>query len=226
MIDGFSINGAASARRRSHFQVPPTNRRMSGHGIRIAVLFAAATKRTPRVKERLHVVRAARCRCGSLRNGRARRLTLRIDSGGRGLRVTVPPGVAWREVDRFLSRHQDWLEQRLAKVPVRPNVRPGIKLPLRGVPHRIVHEPGTRGTVTVGQQDRRAGAHRPWRAPASVAPAVRFPEAPGQARHRGAGREAHADDPQARQGGPLPRHGQPLGLLHVGRERCPFPGAS
>jgi predicted metal-dependent hydrolase len=28
-------------------------------------------------------------------------------------------------------------------------VRPGIKLPLRGIPHLIVHEPGTRGTVKV-----------------------------------------------------------------------------
>ncbi|MGO4843559.1 YgjP-like metallopeptidase domain-containing protein, partial [Rhizobiaceae sp. 2RAB30] len=78
-------------------------------------------------------------------NDRARRLTLRIDSGGQGLRITVPPGVASRDVERFLDRHQGWLEQRLAKVPDRPQVRPGIKLPLRGVAHRIVHEPGTRG---------------------------------------------------------------------------------
>jgi predicted metal-dependent hydrolase len=52
-------------------------------------------------------------------------------------------------VERFLLRHQGWLEQRLEKLPDRPQVRPGIKLPLRGVPHRVVHEPGRRGTVTV-----------------------------------------------------------------------------
>jgi predicted metal-dependent hydrolase len=86
-------------------------------------------------------------------NDRARRLTLRIDSGGRGLRVTVPPGVSKREVDRFLERHHGWLEQRLAKVPERPQVRPGIKIPFRGVPHRIVHEPGTRGTVSVSADE-------------------------------------------------------------------------
>ena len=108
-----------------------------------------ATKVAP-VQERLHVVAGRSLPLRIVENGRARRLTLRIDSGGRGLRITVPPGVAWREVDRFLNRHQGWLEQRLAKVPIRPNVRPGIKLPLRGVPHRIVHEPGTRGTVTIG----------------------------------------------------------------------------
>ena len=78
-----------------------------------------------------------------------RRSTARIDTGGRGLRITIPPGLARREVDRFLHNHQDWLEQRLKVIPRRPRVRPGIKLPLRGVPHLIIHEPGTRGTVKV-----------------------------------------------------------------------------
>jgi predicted metal-dependent hydrolase len=84
-----------------------------------------------------------------MENARATRLTLRIDAGGRGLRVTVPPGVPVREVDRFIDRHQGWLEELLAKVPDRPQVRPGIKIPVRGVPHMIVHEPGTRGTVEI-----------------------------------------------------------------------------
>ena len=107
-------------------------------------------------------------------NARARRLTLRIDTGGRGLRITVPPGIKRGEVDRFLDRHQDWLEQRLAKVPRQPLVRPGIKIPLRGVPHRIVHEPETRGTVTVGRRPDRAGADRAWRPPPSAAPVADF----------------------------------------------------
>lgn len=82
-------------------------------------------------------------------NARATRLTLRIDAGGKGLRVTVPPGVPAREVDRFIDRHTGWLEERLAKVPDRPLVRPGIKIPIRGVPHLIVHEPDKRGTVEI-----------------------------------------------------------------------------
>lgn len=84
-------------------------------------------------------------------NERARRLTLRIDAGGRGLRVTVPPGLRQGEVEKFLDRHRGWLEQRLAQVPERPQVRPGIKIPLRGVPHLIVHEPGSRGTVEIAR---------------------------------------------------------------------------
>lgn len=88
-------------------------------------------------------------------NGRARRLTLRIDPDGRGLRITTPPGLRRGEVERFLERHQGWLEERIAKVPARPQVRPGIRIPLRGVPHLIVHEPGSRGTVTVGEVEGR-----------------------------------------------------------------------
>jgi predicted metal-dependent hydrolase len=107
----------------------------------------------PSIEERLHEVGGRSLPLRIVENNRARRLTLRIDTGGRGLRVTIPPGVARREIDRFLHSHRDWLEQRLAKVPRRPNVRPGIKLPLRGVPHRIVHEPSARGTVEVSFDD-------------------------------------------------------------------------
>ena len=102
------------------------------------------------VQEREHVVSGRAFPLKIVENGRARRLTLRIDTGGQGLRITVPPGLPRGEVDRFLHRQQGWLEQRLAKVPERPQVRPGIKIPLRGVPHLIVHEPGKRGTVSVG----------------------------------------------------------------------------
>ncbi|WP_420960498.1 M48 family metallopeptidase [Brucella sp. IR073] len=79
-------------------------------------------------------------------NPRATRLTLRIEAGGKGLRVTIPPGLPAREVDRFLSRHEGWIETRIARLPDRAAVRPGIKIPIRGLPHLIVHEPG-RGTV-------------------------------------------------------------------------------
>jgi predicted metal-dependent hydrolase len=81
-------------------------------------------------------------------NPRATRLTLRIEAGGKGLRVTIPPGLPAREVDRFLSRHEGWIETRISRLPDRATVRPGVKIPIRGVPHLIVHEPG-RGTVDV-----------------------------------------------------------------------------
>ena len=85
------------------------------------------------VKECLHEVAGRTLPLRIVENGRARQLTLRIDAGGRSLRVTIPPGLAQGEVNRFLKRQQDWLEERLAKLPKRPLVRPGIRIPLRGV---------------------------------------------------------------------------------------------
>ncbi len=110
-------------------------------------LFNRAPRKPAQPVEREHHVAGRTLPLRIVENERARRLTLRIDAGGRGLRITIPPGVSRTEVDRFLFRHQGWLEQRLAKVPDRPQVRPGIKIPVRGVPHEIVHEPATRGTV-------------------------------------------------------------------------------
>ena len=75
-------------------------------------------------------------------NPRARRLTLRIKPGAKGLSVTTPIGITMIEVERFLYRNRGWLEEKLEKVPERPVVRPGIKIPVRGVNHEIVHEPG------------------------------------------------------------------------------------
>lgn len=97
-------------------------------------------------QERVHVVAERNLPLKIVENDRAKRLTLRIEAGGRGLRVTVPPGLRKGEVDQFLDRHQGWLETKLAKLPNLPRVRPGVKIPIRGEAHLIVHEDG-RGTV-------------------------------------------------------------------------------
>lgn len=102
---------------------------------------------------RLHRVAGRELPLRIVENARAKRLTLRIDAGGRGLRITVPPGVAGRDVDGFLERQRGWLETRLAGYPEHPQVRPGVKIPLRGLPHVIVHETGRRGTVETGTHE-------------------------------------------------------------------------
>ncbi|WP_157014300.1 M48 family metallopeptidase [Mesorhizobium xinjiangense] len=104
---------------------------------------------SPAAQQHTHDVAGRSLPLRIVENARAKRLTLRIDAGGRGLRITVPPGLARGEVERFLGRHQGWLEARLARLPDQPQVRPGIKIPLRGVPHLIVHESGRRGSVSV-----------------------------------------------------------------------------
>jgi predicted metal-dependent hydrolase len=116
-----------------------------------SLLRKPAPSRPAEPLERLHEVGGRTLPLRIVENTRARRLTLRIDPGGRGLRVTVPPGIPAREVDRFIDRHQGWLEARLAKVPDKPQVRPGVKIPVRGIPHLIVHEPSKRGSVTVAE---------------------------------------------------------------------------
>ncbi len=109
----------------------------------------AAQPRPLKKTERDHAVAGRVLPLTIVENARAKRLTLRIDAGGRGLKVTVPPGVHTNAVNSFLKRHNDWLEQRLSKMPNKPKVRPGIKIPVRGVPHRIVYEPDGRGATRV-----------------------------------------------------------------------------
>ncbi|SMC89346.1 M48 family metallopeptidase [Rhizobium sp. RU36D] len=79
------------------------------------------------------------------KNPRATRLTLRIEPGGRGLKLTVPPGLKDREVNDFLDRHQGWLRVRLAKFSADNAIRPGGEILFRGIPHRIVHTGELRG---------------------------------------------------------------------------------
>ncbi|MDP9839272.1 putative metal-dependent hydrolase [Neorhizobium huautlense] len=80
-------------------------------------------------------------------NVRATRITLRIEPGGRALKLTVPTGLKRTEVDAFLDRHQGWLLTKLAKFPVSGDLRPGGTISLRGTPHRIVHTGSLRGVT-------------------------------------------------------------------------------
>jgi predicted metal-dependent hydrolase len=87
-----------------------------------------------------------------VRSARAKRLTLRIEPGGRGLKVTVPPSVAQRDIDAFLSRQEGWLLSKLPLIPVETALRVGHKVPIGGVAHAIVHEFG-RGTTHLRSGD-------------------------------------------------------------------------
>jgi hypothetical protein len=110
--------------------------------------FRSPFREPPQPRERMHEVAGRAVPLKIVENARARRLTLRIATGGQGLRVTVPPGVPDAEIQRFLERHQGWLEEKYRKYPPDALVRPGIRLPLRGKPHRIVHVEASRGLAT------------------------------------------------------------------------------
>ena len=83
-----------------------------------------------------------------VRSARANRLTLRIGRNGDAAKITAPNHVRETEIMEFISRHIGWLGEKLEAYPTRPNLRAGVKVPIKGVSHKIVHRPG-RGVNTI-----------------------------------------------------------------------------
>lgn len=84
---------------------------------------------------------------------RATRITLRIEPGGRALKMTVPKGLAPREVNAFLDRHQGWLLTKLAKFSTDTGLRDGGEILFRGIKHRIEHTGSLRGLTEAALAD-------------------------------------------------------------------------
>ncbi|MET0746958.1 MAG: YgjP-like metallopeptidase domain-containing protein, partial [Rhizobium sp.] len=78
---------------------------------------------------------------------RATRITLRIEPGGRALKMTVPHGVPSREINAFLDRHQGWLITKLAKFGADAKLCDGGEILIRGVLHQIEHSGSLRGVT-------------------------------------------------------------------------------
>ncbi|MCP4315893.1 MAG: M48 family metallopeptidase [Hyphomicrobiales bacterium] len=78
-------------------------------------------------------------------NARATRLTLRIEPGGKALKMAVPVGISEQEIDRFLHRHHGWLTTKLSKLPKPSGVAEGGHVSIRGKPHRIERTGKPRG---------------------------------------------------------------------------------
>jgi predicted metal-dependent hydrolase len=81
------------------------------------------------------------------RHRQARRYTLRIDAASREVVLTMPPRGSLKEAKEFAQKHGGWIAARLKRLPQAAPFSHGIEVPLRGVPHRIVHRRGERGTV-------------------------------------------------------------------------------
>jgi predicted metal-dependent hydrolase len=82
-------------------------------------------------------------------NARATRMTLRIEPGGRALKMTIPSGLAEREVNAFLDRHQGWLMTKLARFSGESVLEDGGSILIRGVAHRIERTGKLRGLTEV-----------------------------------------------------------------------------
>jgi predicted metal-dependent hydrolase len=81
------------------------------------------------------------------RHPRARRYTLRVLEKSREVVLTLPPRGSIREARAFAERSADWIATRLKRIPEPVPFADGSTIPLRGVPHSIVHKPNARGTV-------------------------------------------------------------------------------
>src|SRR6201989_3044300 len=87
------------------------------------------------------------------RHRRARRYTLRIHPSDREAVLTMPPRGTLSDAKEFANRHGGWIAARLGRLPKAAPFFPGTVVPLRGIPHRIVHRAGERGTVWTETRD-------------------------------------------------------------------------
>jgi len=81
------------------------------------------------------------------RHRQARRYTLRIAAATREVILTIPPRGTMKEARAFAQKHGGWIAARLGRLPEAAPFEHGAVVPLRGVPHRIAHRGGARGTV-------------------------------------------------------------------------------
>lgn len=77
------------------------------------------------------------------RSPRARRFTLRLETGG-GAVLTTPPHVPGPECEAFVRSHTGWLRKALAHQPPPVTVTHGVTLPVAGVPTPVAVLPGKR----------------------------------------------------------------------------------
>lgn len=83
---------------------------------------------------------------------RATNYRLSIPHAG-GPVLTVPRYGNWREAEDFLNRQLPWLAARLKRAAKPVTFRAGVRIPLRGVEHRIVATDNVRGRVEASEDD-------------------------------------------------------------------------
>ena len=130
----------------------------------------------------------------------------------------MPPRGTLADARDFARRHGGWIAARLGRLPKAAPFQPGTVVPLRGVPHRIVHRAGVRGTAWTEIRD--SGERDHLRRPAASTTLERRV-------HDYLKREARKDLQKAAQAYAAefgvrvraavdPRSVEPLGLMHLG----------
>ena len=112
------------------------------------------------------------------RHRQARRYTLRITAATRDVILTMPPRGTLKDARAFAQKHGAWIAARLHRLPEAVAFADGTVFPLRGVPHRIAHRSGVRGTAWIeADADSWAAPVRCRRRAARGPPCRRFPAA-------------------------------------------------
>jgi predicted metal-dependent hydrolase len=83
------------------------------------------------------------------RHAAARRYTLRVRETSRDIVLTMPPRGSLKQAKNFAEKNASWISARLKRLPGPVPFEHNAIVPLRGVPHRIVHKQGSRGTVWI-----------------------------------------------------------------------------
>ncbi|MGB6767276.1 MAG: M48 family peptidase, partial [Methyloceanibacter sp.] len=89
------------------------------------------------------------------RSSRARRFSLQVSEPRRGAILTMPVYSSFADADEFLSRHLDWLKERVAGLSEPVPFTHGAIVPLRGFAH-LIRFAGTvrqRGVVWLEEAD-------------------------------------------------------------------------
>ncbi len=96
--------------------------------------------------DRIEVVHAGqRYPVSVKRRANARRMTLRVSQATGEITLTLPERVDFASGRSFAENHGGWIAARIARRPAAVPFEPGQSVPLRGVPHRIVHWSKARG---------------------------------------------------------------------------------
>jgi predicted metal-dependent hydrolase len=88
---------------------------------------------------------AGEIRVALKRRAGAKRMTLRVSTATGEVTLCLPERADLEAAERFALAHGGWIAARLANRPAHVPFRPGEMVPLRGVPHRIVHWSSVRG---------------------------------------------------------------------------------
>lgn len=92
------------------------------------------------------------------RHPRARRITLRLNPAGDGVRLVLPRRTPVQEAIDFAERNAGWILKHLEKVPARIPFAHGAVIPFLGEDHVIAHDPEARlGVVRAGRVIRASG---------------------------------------------------------------------